>query len=329
MKSALVTGGSGFIGSHLAEQLLHKGYTVRCLLRKTSSMAWLKDLKIDIVHGDVLDTQALAEAVRGVDYVYHSAGLTKAKAPEEYYRANAEGTRNLLLAVQQHAPDLKRFIFLSSQTAAGPSPTATPVTEDFPSAPITTYGMSKLQAEVECRKFEDRLPITIVRLPAVYGPRDKDMFEFFSTVRKGLQPVVGFGEKYVSLLHVADVVRGLIMAGESEKSVGQTYFLSSKKIYGWMEVGQVTRKILGRKAMTVKIPEAGVYVVATFAELLALFSKKPALINYEKARDMVQNYWTCDSAKAKRDFGFEQEVGLEEGVRDTVTWCLKQGWLKP
>lgn len=328
MKSALVTGGSGFIGSHLVEQLLNKGYTVRCLLRKTSSMEWLKDLKIDIVYGDVFDTQALAHAVRGVEYVYHSAGLTKAKTPDEYYRANAEGTRNLLQAVQAHAPDLKRFIFLSSQTAAGPSPSATPVTEDFPSAPITTYGKSKLQAEVECRKFEDRLPITIVRLPAVYGPRDKDMFEFFSTVRKGLQPVVGFGEKYVSLLHVADVVRGLIMAGESEKSVGQTYFLSSKKIYGWMEVGQVTRKILGRKALTVKIPEAGVYVVATFAEFLALFSKKPALINYEKARDMVQNYWTCDSAKAKRDFGFEQQVGLEEGVRDTVTWCLKQGWLR-
>jgi hypothetical protein len=189
------------------------------------------------------------------------------------------------------------------------------MTEEQSGSPITTYGKTKLQAEVECLKLEDRLPVTIVRPPAVYGPRDKDVFEFFATMRKGLQPVVGFGEKYVSLLHVGDVVRGTIMAGESPKSVGQTYFLSSKKIYGWLEVGQVTRKVLGRRALTLRIPEAGVYVVATFAEFFALFSKKPALINFEKARDMVQDYWTCDSSKAKRDFGYEQEIGLEEGIR--------------
>ena len=328
MKRALVTGGSGFIGSHLVEQLLAKGYTVRCLLRKTSSTAWLKGLNVEFVYGDVFDEQALARAVDGMQYIYHSAGLTKAKTPEEYFRATVDGTRNLLNAALHHAPGLERFIMISSQTAAGPSPSPTPMTEAQSGSPITTYGKSKRQAEEVCLKEAERLPVTIVRPPAVYGPRDKDVFEFFATIRNGLQPVVGFGEKYVSLLHVGDVVRGTILAGESSKSVGQTYFLSSKEIYGWLQVGKITREVLGRKALTVRIPEAGVYVVATFAEFLALFSKKPALINYEKARDMVQDYWTCDSSKAKQDFGYEQEISLEAGIRDTIEWCYKQGWLK-
>lgn len=328
MKTALVTGGSGFIGSHLVELLLKKGYTVRCLLRKTSSTAWLKGLPITVVTGDVFDRNALAEAVAGVDVIYHSAGLTKAKTKEEYFRANAGGTRNLLEAAVQHAPGLQRFVHISSQTAAGPSPTATPITEEQSGKPITTYGWSKLRAEEECLAFRDRLPVTIVRPPAVFGPRDKDVFEFFATMQKGLQPVVGFGEKYVSLIHVADLVRGIVMAGESPNSIGGTYFIGSKATYGWLEVGQVTRKILGRRALTVRIPEAGVYVIAAFAELFSRFSPKPALINFEKARDMVQNYWTCDSSKARRDFGYEQELSLEEGIRDTIAWCRNEGWLK-
>ena len=325
---ALVTGASGFIGSHLVELLLTKGYTVRCLLRKTSSTAWLKDLPVEIVYGDVFDVTALESAVRGVDYVYHSAGLTKAKKKDEYFRANAEGTRLLLEAAIKINPSLKRFVFLSSQTAAGPSPSATPVTEEIEPHPITTYGRSKRAAEEIVLAARDRLSTTIVRLPAVYGPRDKDIYAFFKTMRGGLQPVAGFKDKFVSLLHVADVVRGIVMAGESSVSAGQTYFLSSNRIYGWDEIGRITSQVLGRRALTVRIPEWGIYTVSAFAEFFSLFSSKPALINFEKAKDMVQDYWTCDSSKAKRDFGYEQQVSAEEGIKATISWYVQQGWLK-
>jgi dihydroflavonol-4-reductase len=325
--TSLVTGASGFIGSHLVDSLLKKGHTVRCLLRKSSSTVWLRDLPIEIVYGDLFDTTALHEALRGVDYVYHSAGLTKAKAKGDYFRANTEGTRNLLVAAAQNATQLKRFVLLSSQTAAGPSPSKVPITETSPAHPITTYGKSKLAAEEECRKVPPTLPYTIVRPPAVYGPRDKDVFEFFSTMNKGLQPMAGFHEKYISLVHVKDLVRGIIMAGESPKSVGETYFISSNTIYGWREVGDVARRALGKKALRVRIPEAGIYAISAFAEVFSLFSSKPALINFEKARDMVQDYWTCDSSKAGRDFGYSQEINLEEGIRDTIAWCRAKGWL--
>jgi len=324
---ALVTGATGFIGSHLVELLLQKNYAVKVLLRKTSDTVWLKGLPIEYVYGDLFDADALKQAVIGVDYVYHSAGVTKAKTKEDYYRGNAEGTRNILDAVQRHNPGVRRFVQVSSQTAVGPSPSRVPVKEDADPHPITTYGMSKRKAEEECLGGALTVPVTIVRPPAVYGPRDKDIYEFFSTMSRGLQPMVGMGEKYVSLIHVGDLVRGILMAAESEKAAGGTYFISSKDVYGWKEIGEVTRRVLGKSAIRVRIPEFGIYVIATFAEFFALFSSKPALINYEKARDMVQDYWTCDGSKAKRDFGYEQEISLEEGIRSTVQWYRNKGWL--
>ena len=324
----LITGGTGFIGSHLAERLVRKGHTVRCLVRKTSDIRWLRELSVEYVYGDLFDENALKDAVTGVDYVYHSAGVTKAKTAEEYFQGNTTGTHNLLRAVSQHAPGIKRFVQISSQTAVGPSPTRSPITEDADPHPITTYGKSKLKAEQECVAMMTRFPITIVRPPAVFGQRDKDIFEFFKTMSKGLQPMVGFSEKFVSLIHVTDLVRGFVMAAESDRAAGQTYFISSRDVYGWKEVGEITRSVLGRRALRLRIPESGVYVIATFAEFFALFSSKPALINFEKARDMVQDYWTCDSSKAKRDFGYEQEISLEEGIRITVDWYKSNGWLK-
>jgi dihydroflavonol-4-reductase len=324
---ALVTGATGFIGSHLVELLLKQKYAVRVLLRTTSDTTWLKGLPLEYVYGDLFDRDALQRAVTGVDYVFHSAGVTKAKKPEEYYRGNTEGVANMLDAVARHNPAVKRFVQISSQTAAGPSPGITPVSEEAPPHPITTYGKSKLRAEQLCAERSGVIPITIVRPPAVYGPRDKDVYEFFNTMSKGLQPMVGMKEKYVSLIHVGDLVRGFVMAAESETARGQTYFISSSKVYGWKEVGEVTHKVLGKSALRIRVPEGGVYVIAAFSELFGLLSRKPVLINFEKARDMVQDYWTCDSSKALRDFGYRQEITLEDGIRNTVDWYRSKGWL--
>jgi nucleoside-diphosphate-sugar epimerase len=259
--------------------------------------------------------------------MYHSAGLTKAKKKEEYFRANTEGTQNLLDAALSGNPGLRRFVLISSQTASGPSPTKAPITEDHPAAPITTYGRSKLAAEKACLRLADRIPVTVVRPPVVYGPRDRDVFEFFNTFKKGLQPMVGFSEKYVSMIHVRDLVRGFLAAAMCERATGQTYFISTPGVFGWKEIGEMTRRVMGRKALRVRIPEWGVYVISAFAELFSFPSSKPALINFEKAKDMVQDFWTCDATKARKELGFESEIGLEDGIRDTVEWYVNEGWL--
>ncbi len=191
----LITGATGFIGSHLAEELHRKGYKLRCLVRKTSNLRWLKHLPIEYIYGDLFDAEMLRRSVEGVDYVYHVAGVTKAKNREEYFRGNHLGTRNLLDAVREVKPDLKRFILVSSLAAVGPSLNGQPVDETTHYHPITSYGESKMEAEKECLQLTDSIPVTVVRPPAVYGPRDKDIFAFFDTMNKGLQPMIGFRDK--------------------------------------------------------------------------------------------------------------------------------------
>ena len=139
--------------------------------------------------------------------------------------------------------------------------------------------------------------------------------------------MIGLRDKFVSLIHAADLVHGFVLAGESGASIGQTYFISSKEIYSWKMLGDVTRKVLGRRTLRIRVPEALVFGISGVAEFFSLFSSKPALLNIEKGRDIVQNYWTCDSGKAKRDFGFEEKFSIGEGIRETVAWYRSHGWL--
>lgn len=326
--TTLVTGATGFIGSHLVELLLQRGHAVRVLLRRSSDPVWLKDLPVEMVFGDLFDDRVLRQAVQGVDYVYHSAGVTKAKNAEGYYRGNTVGTENLLSAVADAAPQVKRFVHISSQAAAGPSPGPIPITEEVSPRPITTYGRSKWESERACQRKMGALPVTIVRPPAVYGPRDKDVFAFFQTMGMGVQPLIGFNDKLVSLIHVGDLVRGFVMAGEHPASAGKTYFITSRKPYSWLEIGDITRGVMGRSAFRIRVPEPVVYGIGAVAEVLSMLSPKPALLNLEKVKDIVQDYWTCDGSAAKRDVGFEQQIELAEGIRETVAWYRGRGWLK-
>lgn len=324
----LITGATGFIGSHLTEELHKKRYQIRCLVRKASNLEWIKHLPIEYVESDYFNPESLKQAVRDVDYIYHSAGVTKAKTKAEYFRGNQIATKYLLQAVRDFNPNIKRFIHVSSQAAVGPSLNGIPIDENTRFRPITTYGISKMEAEKECLKHMDQLPITIVRPPAVYGPRDRDIFEFFSTLSKGLQPMIGFKDTYVSLIHVKDLVAGIILAGENPRGVGQTYFISSERYYNWKDIGGLSAPILNKKVLRIRIPKPVMYLISAAAEFFSLFSSKPALLNLEKARDIVQEAWTCSIEKAKRELGFKESLNIEEGIRDTVRWYREHGWLK-
>jgi dihydroflavonol-4-reductase len=324
----LITGATGFIGSHLTEELQRRGHTIRCLIRKNSNLEWIKHLPVEYIEGDYSDIDSLKNAVADIDQIYHAAGVTKSKTKEGYFNGNHISTRNLLQAVLASNKNLKRFIQISSGTATGPSNDGNPIKEDAPLHPITTYGISKMEAEKECLRLMDKIPITIVRPPAVYGPRDKDVFEFFNTINKGLQPMVGFKDTYVSLIHVKDLINGIILAGEHNKSVGQTYFISSERYYNWKELGQLTARIMNKKVLRLRIPKPFIYVIATIAEFTSLFSNKPALINLEKARDMVQDAWIFSVEKAKRELGFRETLSIEVGITGTVNWYREHGWLK-
>jgi nucleoside-diphosphate-sugar epimerase len=325
----LVTGATGFIGSHVADLLHQRGFQVRCSIRKTSSLKWLADKPYELIEASLSDKDSLIKAVEGVDYIIHVAGLTFARNYDEFLLGNQGGTRNLLEAAQEAAPNLKRFLFVSSQTVAGPSEALDiPKTEDMPSTPITSYGKSKKAAEEEVLKMKDKLPITVIRPPAVYGPRDTAIFDIFKAVKMGLGTLIGFNPKYVSLIHSTDLSRGIVDAALSENTLGETYFVSSKEFYNWDQLMNLIAKGFGKdKIFKLKLPHTLVLAAAGMSQFFGKFSKKPPVFNYEKGIDFIQDYWTCSAAKAKKDFGFEQQVSIEDGLRETAQWYLENKWL--
>lgn len=325
----LITGATGFIGSHVADILVGKGYDVYCLTRKTSNLQWLTSPAIRTVEGSLSNEESLYAAVQDADMVFHIAGLTSARNREEFFRGNQGGTRNILNAVLQKAPSLKRFVHVSSLAAVGPAASLQqPVNERTPYHPLTAYGESKRAAEEEVLAQRATIPITIVRPPAVYGPRDTAVLTFFQTVNKGIAPLIGFDDKHVSLIHSTDLSRGIVEAGESENTIGNTYFISSEQFYTWRHIGRITADALNkRNILTLRLPHTVVKTIAGISEFFGRFASKPPVLNYEKGVDMVQKYWICSVDNAKRDFGYTQKVSLEDGITDTVQWYAAQGWL--
>lgn len=326
---ALVTGATGFIGSHIADLLHSKGYDIVCTIRSSSNMRWLKDKPYSLVETSLSDKAGLVKALDGVDIVFHLAGLTTAKNEADFMRGNRDGTRTLLDAVLEANSNIKRFVHISSLAAVGPAESLDmPVTESTPFHPLTAYGRSKKAAEDEVMKEKMRIPITIVRPPAVYGQRDTEILTFFQTVNKGIAPLIGFDEKRVSLIHGLDLARGIIEAGESLNTVGKPYFVSSKQYYTWEEIGKTTQEILGKKRiLTVRIPHPVVFALAAAAGFFNRFSAKPGVLNYEKGIDITRQYWICSIDNAEKDFQFKEEFSLEQGIQQTIEWYKQQGWL--
>ncbi len=323
----LVTGANGFVGSHLVEALLAQGYAVRCLVRRTSDLAFIQDLPVEWAYGDIARGDGLEAACEGIDAVCHLAGATKARDRETYFCVNAEGTRRLLNACEQAAPDLRRFVYASSLAAAGSSPDGRPIDESRPPRPLTWYGQSKLQGEQFCHEYEDRLPVVILRAAAVYGPRERDIYFYFQMVNRGLKLLLGRGERRASFIFVQDFVTLILRALEDERAAGQIYFAAEGRDYDWREVSEMVAEALGKRAARVTLPEWLLPVIAAAAGFQARITKRPALLNEQKLIELRQPYWVCSAEKARRELGFEAQHDLATGLRLTAQWYRENGWL--
>lgn len=327
MSIAVITGASGFVGSHLADYLFNKGFTVRCIVRKSSSLKWLTNKNFELYDCGLFDKEGLRKVFDGAEYIFHVAGVVKSKKPEGYFIGNVEATKVVLETAEEFKSTIKKIVIVSSETVAGPSKLNEPVDEEKTPSPITTYGKSKYEQEKLAQSFMKTLPITICRAPAVYGPRDTEIFIFFNTFSKGLMTKIGFNNKQLSLINVLDLVEGFYLAAISEKSTGQIYFITSSQYYTWDEIKEATAKALNKKPFTIRVPHTVVFIIAAIAQFFSLFSSKAATLNIEKAKDITQPAWTCKPDKAFNDLGFKQKISLEEGIKLTVDWYKKVGWL--
>jgi len=324
---ALVTGANGFVGSHLVGELLDKGYQVRCLVRKTSNLKWLSGLEVEYAYADIAEKNSLKDVVKDVDLVFHVAGLTKAKDREAYFKANAEGTKNLVEICLEENPGVQRFVYVSSQAAVGPGEDKQPLNETVLCRPITHYGESKLEGERIVLQYATQLPVTVIRPPAVYGPKDSDMLGFFKVANKGFQISFGRGESFLSLCYVKDLINGIILAAENHKSIGKTYFIADDKIYSWREAFNIIANVLSKRTIPLKIPKSLVIFLAFLSENFLKLLGKTAVFNTQKAKEITQRYWGLDVSKAKAELGFLPKYDLERGAKETVRWYKEKGWL--
>lgn len=323
----LVTGGTGFVGSHLVERLLKNGYSVTCLVRDLRQLRWLEGMDVQLIRGDCTHPESLAAAVQDVSYVFHCAGCTKALHARDYYTVNQLGTRNVLEACLRSNPGIRKFILVSSQAAAGPNPDGHMVSESATAHPLSDYGRSKLGAEDEARSCKERVPVVILRPASVYGPRDADIYQLFRWAARGLIFELTGGARYFNLCYVDDLTAALLLSAESATESGSVYSVAENRVYSWMEFRALLLATGALTAHTLKLPFAAAYLMALASEAVGLITNRPVLMNRQKLREAAQRYWLCSVAKIEHDLRFRAEYPLPKGLEITWHWYRKNNWL--
>jgi dihydroflavonol-4-reductase len=320
---ALVTGATGFVGSHLVEALQGRSVEVTALARSAAKAAELARRGVRVVNGDLDQREALTEAVRGQDVVYHVAGMVAARDEAEFLRCNRDGTTNLLGAV--HRLGSPRFVLVSSLAAAGPAPRGRPLLGSEPPRPVTAYGRSKLAAEQVVRS--STLPWSIVRPPIVYGPRDREVLKMFRLARLGLAPVFGDGTQELSAVHAADLAQALIAVAQSPKAAGETYHACHPQVFTSSELGLAVAASMKRSVVRLSVPLAVGRVLLGITERIALLTGQTTILTTDKANEFFQPAWTGDPGPLIRDTGWQPRFDLSSGLTDTYQWYRTARWL--
>ncbi len=323
----LVTGGTGLVGSHVVELLLSSGYQVMCLVRDRNRLQWLSGLKVDLVQGDCTDPASLVPAVRGAAAIVHCAGLTKAKRAGEYYLVNQVGTRNILHACARQKTGIRKFVLISSLAAAGPSLDGIPVRATDVPRPVSDYGKSKLKAEEEALAYRDEFPVVILRPSAVYGPRDRDMYELFRWASRGITLEITGGERYLNFCFVKDLATAVLKALKANVPSGALYFVAENRQYSWTDFRTALLAAGGVKAVKVKIPYAAAYLLGLLSEAGSIFTGRPALTSRQKVLEASQQYWISDLSRNREELGFTTAYSLQEGLQITWQWYREHNWL--
>ncbi len=327
-----VTGANGFLGSHLVDRLLARGDEVHILIRKTSNLQWLMGKPVHYHYGDVTglgrEQKGLKEALAGTDVVLHLAGIIRARNPQTYYEVNAQGTGNLLETCLKVAPSVKRVVVVTSLAAHGPNPDDEPATEDDECHPLTDYGKSKRDAELITLKYADKLPVSIVRPPAIYGPRDDQVLNFFKMVKWGIALLPGLGRHIIALAHVQDVAAGILLAAEHPKAVGEIFFIGDDHNYDWEELADLLAQAMGKpKPAKIPVPKALVLGTALLAEGWTKLTGRILSLNWAYAQNFLQANWGMDISKAKSMLGYRPSVPVLQGAGETAAWYREEEWL--
>ncbi len=347
MAKVLVTGATGFIGSNLTRRLVEQGDDVTCLVRNSSKTESLEALGVRFVHGDVRDRASVSAAVSRSEVVYHLAGLAAAFRTDDLMQVNATALRNVVESCAA-CPTPPTLISVSSLAAAGPSAAEQPRTEADPARPVSRYGRAKRAGELVAEEYADRVPITILRPPIVFGEGDLQMRNIFRTIdRFGVHIAFGVANRRYSLIHVDDLVDALVMSAargarlcNRNASHGSAsndnatpcargyYFAACEEQPTFAELGRLIGHSLGRaRTRVMRTGPILLWHAAAMAEVVARLRRRPYIFNFDKAREAWAGHWICSTSAIQNELGFKPRASLAERLAQTSEWYRRQNLL--
>jgi nucleoside-diphosphate-sugar epimerase len=327
MKRVLLTGATGFVGSHVVDAFAGTDVELCAFVRPASRAGPLERAGVELVRGTFDDASQLAAALAGVDTVIHLAALTHARSEAAFNDTNVEATRRLVRAALDANVRPRRFVCMSSLAAAGPSFGGRPVQPADPPRPITAYGRSKLAGESACREASDDLEVVVLRAPAVYGPRDREMLRFFRFARAGWIPLPPGAPRPLQLVHVADLARAIVLAA-SRPHVSGIFHIAEPRAYDMHAVARLIGDAIGRRVHILPLPAPLIRAVAAVAESANRAVGRTSMLNRDKVRELLAPGWLCETGDARDAFGFEARIALPDGLRETAAWYTGNGWLR-
>jgi nucleoside-diphosphate-sugar epimerase len=334
----LITGASGFLGSHLVDTFRMRGWRVRALVRARSPRRWLTDASgaphanVTLVEGDVTAPASLPDAVRGVDVVVHNAGVIDARDEVEYARVNAEGSAHVARAVRDAraaGEGPRRLVYISSLAVAGATRSGTPRCEDDAPAPISAYGRSKLAGECACFDLAGDAEVVSIRPPAIYGPRDVAFLSLVRLIASHVQPVSGpFGRRMrVNVAHVGDVAEAVWLASVQPAAAGRVYFVNDGVMHAFEDVSAAIRDALGTWAVPLPLTPLVLRSVRLVSAAWTALTGRDGLLSGGQAQQLLAGDWIANIERLRRELGFVPRHALRPGWIETIAWYRSAGWL--
>ncbi|MDD3625694.1 MAG: NAD(P)-dependent oxidoreductase [bacterium] len=323
----LVTGGTGFIGSHLVELLLKNGHNVRVPVRKESSLRYLpvKEKNLELFNCSFSDRELLRKLCSHIDIIFHLAGSTKAPSKKEYFRVNVDFTRNIYIAARESG-SVSRFIFFSSQASKGSSVGKLGLKENEFTEPISDYGKSKRKAEEVLSRISGPNRV-IVYLSSVFGPRDRDFLTIFKLVKAGIFPYFGLKKRYINVVYVKDLVEQLYQISLLDKRENWSINIASSSIYTWHSFLGSLSNVMDNKFRLIHLPSFLQIPFGIYLDILHILTGSSQALDKDKLNELNKRYWIMDTETLYKKLEQKERFSLEEGLKETYNWYLNKGWL--
>ncbi len=328
MSRVLITGANGFIGSTLVDEALKKGLDVTAGIRTSSDLSLLKGKPIKFLELDFRSDDDLKSKLKTsgrFDYIIHNAGTTKAINRQAYFDINTLNTERLVNALRNNNIQPDKFIFISSIAALGPTTINDIITPKQNPNPVTSYGASKLKAEVFFNSLSD-FPWVAIQPTAVYGPKDKDILIFINLVNKGYELYVGTQKQALSFIYSKDLVN-VILSALDKGIVGKKYLVSDTNRYEKDDLGKAVKEALNTKTLKIKLPMGILKPIAYITEKIGEFRGSSPALNIEKLNELAAQSWYCDPSETYNDLAIQPSYDLYTGMKETVEWYKMNNWL--